>query len=113
MTAVARNLATPYTVPNLAARWGCSEGLIRKMIDRKQLRAFRLGILIRIPAEEVEKIECQNTPSSDSEGDTHLSGTSTASVGESNSAPRIARARRRKRVVNGRPEATSRGPSDA
>lgn len=50
----------PYSVPQLAMRWGCSQGLIRKMIDDGRLQSFRLGTLIRISATEVEKIECQN-----------------------------------------------------
>ena len=49
--------AIAFTVPSLASRWDCSEGLIRKMIDRGELRSFRLGILIRVPADEVERIE--------------------------------------------------------
>lgn len=47
----------PFSVSKLAARWACSEGAIRKKIERGELAAFRLGKLIRIRAEEVERVE--------------------------------------------------------
>jgi excisionase family DNA binding protein len=56
-----------FTVASLAAEWDCSEGTIRKLIVAGQLGCFRLGTLIRIPAEEVARFECQNIPSNDSE----------------------------------------------
>lgn len=56
-----------YTVASLAKAWSCSEGVIRKAIASGDLHCFRLGTLIRIPAEEVARFECQNTPSNDSE----------------------------------------------
>jgi excisionase family DNA binding protein len=56
--------ARAYTVARLAAEWQCSEGVIRKAIADGRLGHFRLGTLIRIPAEEVERFECQNTRSS-------------------------------------------------
>lgn len=56
-----------YTVASLAAEWECSEGVIRKLIRDGKLRCFRPGNLIRIPAEEVARFECQNIPSNDSE----------------------------------------------
>lgn len=93
----------PFTVPSLAARWGCSEGLIRKMIDRGELRSFRLGVLIRVPAEEVERVECQNlTASSDSAEALPSSGTRMESADAANSTPRIGRARRRKLAPSGK-----------
>jgi excisionase family DNA binding protein len=55
-----------FTVASLAAEWECSEGVIRKAIADGRLGCFRLGTLIRIPAEEVKRFECQNTQSSDS-----------------------------------------------
>jgi excisionase family DNA binding protein len=58
-----------YTVASLAEAWQCSEGVIRKAIVDGRLGCFRLGTLIRIPAEEVARFECQNTPSNDSEAD--------------------------------------------
>lgn len=60
MTAPANiQLARPFSVPQLAHRWGCSEGLIRKMIRDGRLQCFRPGTLIRISAAEVERFECQ------------------------------------------------------
>lgn len=89
----------PFTVPNLAARWECSEGLIRKMIERGQLRSFRLGVLIRVPAEEVERIECQSQSeshiaSNGSGASLPSSGTLTENGGGGNSTPKISRARK-------------------
>lgn len=56
--------ARAFTVATLAAEWQCSEGVIRKAIADGRLGHFRLGTLIRIPAEEVARFECQNTRSS-------------------------------------------------
>jgi excisionase family DNA binding protein len=55
--------ARPFSPETLADRWGCSSDTIRNMCRRGDLRAFRLGRLIRIPAQEVERFECQNTES--------------------------------------------------
>ncbi len=54
----------PYSVPQLAERWGCSEGLIRKLINTGELQCFRPGALIRISAAEVERYECQSSTAS-------------------------------------------------
>lgn len=40
-----------HTVASLAAEWQCSEGVIRKAIATGELGCFRLGTLIRFPAE--------------------------------------------------------------
>lgn len=48
----------PFTPETLAERWGCSAEKVRQMIRRGDLRAFRLGKLIRIPANEAERVEC-------------------------------------------------------
>lgn len=64
----------PFTVRTLAQRWGCSEGAVRNRIAANELRTFRIGALIRIPASEVERIECPNTASNDSAADTPSSG---------------------------------------
>lgn len=53
--------ARPFSTETLAQRWGCSGELIRQMCRRGELSYFRLGKLIRIPANEVERLECQNT----------------------------------------------------
>lgn len=65
--------AVTYTVASLAREWDVSEGLIRKLIANGELGCFRLGTLIRIPAEEVARF--QTIPSSVSRGDTQSSGT--------------------------------------
>jgi excisionase family DNA binding protein len=66
-------MARAYTVATLAEAWECSEGTIRKLIGDGELGCFRLGTLIRIPAEEVARFECQNIPSSGSEKATQSS----------------------------------------
>lgn len=55
--------APPYSPETLAARWGCSAEKIRLMYRDGELAGFRLGKLIRIPAAEVERYECENTAS--------------------------------------------------
>ncbi len=57
----------PYSPETLADRWGCSAEKVRLMYRNGELAGFRLGKLIRIPAAEVERYECQNTPSPDTE----------------------------------------------
>lgn len=84
----------PYTPVTLAERWGCSQGLVRKMIDRHELSHFRLGTLIRIPASEVERVECQHIPSNDCEADMPSSGKTAESGEGEDSTPKIDRARR-------------------
>lgn len=113
MTAQARSFEAPtFTVPALANRWKCSEGLIRKMIKRGEIKSFRLGTLIRIPAEEVGKVECQsNTQSNDSEDHTLSSGeTKLEQESEAGSTPKIARARRPRPVGAGLVATIHRGP---
>ena len=72
------SLPAPFSVSQLAHRWGCSEGLIRKLIREGRLQCFRPGTLIRIAVSEVERYECQNMqtniPSSDSAADLPSSG---------------------------------------
>jgi excisionase family DNA binding protein len=104
------NIPRPFTVPSLAERWGCSTGLVRKMIDRGQLRSFRIGALIRIPADEVERVECLTTPSSDSEVHMPSSGETTDSGGGEGSTPKIDRARKPRLDVSGRTATIHRGP---
>jgi excisionase family DNA binding protein len=41
----------------LAERWGCSAEKVRQMFHRGELAGFRLGKLIRIPSNEVERFE--------------------------------------------------------
>ena len=49
----------PFSPQTLAERWDCSDHQIRRMIEAGKLASFRVGKLIRIPAAEVERIECQ------------------------------------------------------
>jgi excisionase family DNA binding protein len=91
-----------YTVASLAAEWDCSEGSIRKLIASEQLGHFRIGNLIRIPAEEVSRFECQNTPFSDSEAATPSSiETTTDDATASDFVPRTVLGLRRKRDGDG------------
>jgi excisionase family DNA binding protein len=48
----------PFSPETLAERWDCSAEKVRQMVNRGELRGFRLGKLIRIPAIEVERYEC-------------------------------------------------------
>lgn len=48
-----------YSVKTLAERWQCSDGLVRTMISRGELRSFRHGNLIRITAEAVAEVEAK------------------------------------------------------
>lgn len=49
----------PFTVRSLSERWGCSEGVVRSVIRHGKLGHFRVGDLIRVPAEEVRTFECR------------------------------------------------------
>jgi excisionase family DNA binding protein len=62
-----RREAKPYSPQTLADRWGCSAEKVRTMCKNGELASFTLGKLIRIPAHEVERYECQSTPSQDTE----------------------------------------------
>ncbi|AYJ85743.1 hypothetical protein D3Y57_06890 [Sphingomonas paeninsulae] len=57
----------PFSPETLAERWGCSSEKIRRMYHEGSLTGFRLGKLIRIPAAEVERFECQNIDLSNTE----------------------------------------------
>ena len=57
----------PFTTETLAEYWGCSPEKVRIMYNTGELKGFRLGKLIRIPAQEVERYECQNTGLSNTE----------------------------------------------
>ena len=67
-------MSRAFTVASLADEWECSEGVIRKAIADGRLGCFRIGALIRIPAEEVHRFECQNIASNDSADPTPASG---------------------------------------
>lgn len=112
MTAQRQIADPPFSVPSLAARWECSEGLIRKMIDRGEIEAFRLGTLIRIHVHEVNRIECQiPTASSASEDPSpssiEMQRESDAAVA---STPKIGRARKPRHGGSGQEATIHRGP---
>ncbi|QUT04004.1 excisionase family DNA-binding protein [Sphingobium phenoxybenzoativorans] len=115
--------AIPYTVESLAARWQCSESVVRKIIRAGQLRSWRVGVLIRIGADEVERYErCQSsgaaenpTGSRNSEADSPSSGgrlspTASRNVAVNNSRREIAKAPRRKRELSGKEATIVPGP---
>ena len=47
----------PFTVAALAERWQCLRQHVHDLINSGKIACFRLGRLIRIPADEVERIE--------------------------------------------------------
>jgi excisionase family DNA binding protein len=97
-----------YTVATLAAEWECSEGVIRKAIATGELGCFRLGALIRIPAEEVRRFECQSLQSNDCEADMPSSGARTESAADGRSKLPIAPQRKQRRGPGGRVKPTQR-----
>ena len=46
-----------YTVRQLADRWKVSEACIRRLYTNQEIRVFRFGRTVRIPKEEVDRIE--------------------------------------------------------
>ena len=46
-----------YSTRSLADRWDCSQQHIRDMIENGDLQCFRLGRLIRVSKQEVERFE--------------------------------------------------------
>ena len=59
-----------YSPRTLANSWGCSERHIRNLINNGQLRAFRVGKLLRIEPKAVEDYQCRNTVSESFEDNT-------------------------------------------
>ena len=72
------NTPKPFSPQTLAERWGCSSETVRTMCHSGAIGWFPVGKLIRIPAAEVERYECQTTGSS-STGDVSASPTPTRS----------------------------------
>ena len=99
-----------YTVASLAERWECSTGAVRNLIARGDLSCFRIGTLIRISAAEVERFECQTTPSNASEGDMPLSGERAESGEGGHSTPQIDRARKPRPADYGKAATIHPGP---
>lgn len=46
-----------FTTGELAERWKCSDGQVRRLVGNGQLRSFRLGKLVRISRNAVEEYE--------------------------------------------------------
>lgn len=68
----------PYTPATLAARWSVSDRHVRRMLEAGELKGFRPGgKMWRIPANEVERYECQTTDSAGSKDDSSSLGTMT------------------------------------
>ena len=101
MTARAALPPRPFTPETLAERWGCSSEKIRQMYHLGELHGFRLGRLIRIPANEVERIECQSID---------LSGTEESSASHSLNRDEAAFESRLERLT-GEPQSSERHPS--
>jgi excisionase family DNA binding protein len=59
----------PFSPETLADRWACSAEKVRRMYHDGEIAGFRLGKLIRIPAAEVDRIECQMTTASSGIGE--------------------------------------------
>jgi len=53
----------PFSPKQLAERWGCTRQFIHKLIRKGEIKAFKLGgNLLRIPAEEVRRLEQKSPP---------------------------------------------------
>ena len=48
----------PFSVATLAERWGCSRRHVSNLIRKGALQSFRVGALLRVRPEEVERYEC-------------------------------------------------------
>ncbi|MGP3699228.1 excisionase family DNA-binding protein [Rhodobacter sp. NSM] len=93
----------PFTPETLAERWGCSAETIRQLAARGELRHFRVGRMIRIPAAAVQEIEeCQISASNDFEEALPPSGTTTEAAAATSSRPRAAPRPRLKLVTSSR-----------
>lgn len=71
----------PYTPETLAAEWQCSSKHIRNLVNRGELRGFRIGPrLVRIPVDAVEEYRrCRsNIKSEGSTGDSLSHGSTEA-----------------------------------
>jgi len=69
----------PYSIRTLAERWDCHPDVVRRMIRSGALQSFRVGALIRIQAQEVERYECSGSVLQGTEADLSLSGMTTVS----------------------------------
>jgi excisionase family DNA binding protein len=103
--------ARAYTVASLAQEWECSEGVIRKLVASGALGSFRIGSLIRIPAEEVKRFECQNIASNDSAAASPVCGETETESGTGSGYMRPIGLERRQRLgADGARMTVHRGP---
>lgn len=51
---------TRLSVAQVASLWQCSPKHVYNLIDRGELRAIKLGNLVRLRAEDVEAYECRD-----------------------------------------------------
>ena len=72
-------MKAPYSIRSLSERWDCHPDVVRRLIRAKRLQSFRVGALIRIQAQEVERYECSGSGSPDTGADLSSSGMTTAS----------------------------------
>ena len=70
----ARDPDRPYSIAKIADRWDCSQQHVRKLIERGELPAFRIGRLFRVNAsavrayEKIHALEVCNETSDDRNG---------------------------------------------
>lgn len=50
-------MSGPFTPQSLAERWACHPRTVRNLIRKGELRPFRIGALVRISMDEVERYE--------------------------------------------------------
>jgi len=98
-------MKAPYSIKTLSARWDCHPDVVRRMIRSGALQSFRVGALIRIQAEEVERYECSGSGSPNTGAGLSLSGT----TGPSDTDERCVQETWRQRTLR---LATSREPSN-
>lgn len=71
-------MGSVFSVSSLAEHWGCGTDTVYSLIKSGDLPAFKLGgRLLRVRSEEVEKFECQNIASNDTEKSSLSSGMKT------------------------------------
>lgn len=78
-----------YTVDDLAERWGVNHKTVRAMIERGDLRHFRVGRHIRVTEDALREHEGCTSNSSSTEASTPPSGERAAGNIGGRSAPKI------------------------
>lgn len=91
---------TVYTVAQVAQRWECSESHVRNMIEDGELPHFRLGKLIRIKKEDVEKWESSASANTNSEDSATSGALPGAKMEESGAVSDLGKARQTRREAS-------------